>query len=109
MLLKVGRHLRPKTNFKLIISREEGENNYLSGYKNEYLTLQASSHKGPLTLLDGDPTSEDITLAARIVARYGQERDADLVNVDIRTPSGDLSTRSIKPLLADDIDPSWHV
>ena len=28
MLLKIGRHLRPKENFQLIISREEGEGHH---------------------------------------------------------------------------------
>ena len=33
MLLKVGRHIRPKQNFKMIVGREEGENNFLEGYQ----------------------------------------------------------------------------
>ena len=36
MLLKVGRHLRPAPNYKLIIAREDGENQYLKGYKHSY-------------------------------------------------------------------------
>ena len=31
MLLKVGRHLRPRPNFKIIVGREEGENRFLEG------------------------------------------------------------------------------
>lgn len=34
MLLKIGRHIRFKPYYKLIIGREGGENNYLNGYKN---------------------------------------------------------------------------
>jgi len=33
MLLKVGRHIRPAPHFKLIVSREEGETNFLEGYR----------------------------------------------------------------------------
>ena len=33
MLLKVGRHIRPAANYKLIVSREEGEGRFLQGYK----------------------------------------------------------------------------
>ncbi|HIG39925.1 MAG: tRNA (5-methylaminomethyl-2-thiouridylate)-methyltransferase [bacterium] len=109
MLLKVGRHIRPRPNFKMIISREEGENNYLSGYKNEFLTMESISHNGPLVLLDGDPAAEDITLAARIVARYGQGRDAGQVEVEIRTAAGDLRRETVKPMAAADLDPNWHV
>ncbi len=33
MLLKVGRHLRPRPHFKLIVAREEGESEYLGHYR----------------------------------------------------------------------------
>ena len=39
MLLKVGRHIRPNASFKLIIAREEGENQFLSGYKRQFQTI----------------------------------------------------------------------
>ena len=39
MLLKVGRHLRPAPHYKLIISREDGENHYLTGYQHAYTTI----------------------------------------------------------------------
>ena len=63
MLLKVGRHIRPKPSFKLIVAREEGENNFLQGYKKQFITLRTMSHKGPLTLLDGTANDEDLKLA----------------------------------------------
>jgi len=109
MLLKVGRHLRPAPNFKVIVSREEGESNYLKGYKNDFITLETRSHNGPLTLIDGDPNEADIHIAARIMARYGQGRDADLVDVSMRRTSGETSNFSVKPMCADDILPAWHV
>ena len=37
MLLKVGRHIRPEPHYKLIVSREEGENKFLSGYKKHFV------------------------------------------------------------------------
>lgn len=36
MLLKVGRHLRPRPHFKLIIAREDGENRFLEGYRKQF-------------------------------------------------------------------------
>ena len=109
MLLKVGRHLRPNSNFKLIIGREEGENNYLSGYRNEMPSLKTVSHNGPLALIDGSPSDDDICLAARIVARYSQGRDSNEVDVECRTLSGDTRILTVKPLLATDIERAWHV
>ena len=81
MLLKVGRHIRPAPNFKLIVGREDGENNYLQGYKHQFTTLRSTSHKGPLCLIDGTPSDADVELGARVVARYGQGRNADQVIV----------------------------
>jgi tRNA-specific 2-thiouridylase len=109
MLLKVGRHLRPAPNFKVIVSREEGEGNYLKGYKNDFITLETHSHKGPLTLIDGDPTDEDIKTAARIMARYGQGRDANKVEVSMRRTNGEISSFEVSPMRAADILPAWHV
>ena len=48
LLLKVGRHLRPRPHFKLIIGREEGENNYLEGYCSEFSHLRPLVTRVPL-------------------------------------------------------------
>lgn len=113
MLLKVGRHLRPKPHFKIIVSREEGENNYLSGYKNEYTTVSILSHKGPIALLDGDfsreSSEEDMNLAASIVARFSQGRDEKEVKVLIRQKDGVERELMVTPLLQSSVDPDWYV
>jgi tRNA-specific 2-thiouridylase len=109
MLLKVGRHIRPAAHYKVIISREEGENHYLSGYRNEFISLEAKSHNGPIALIDGVPGEEDIELAAAIVARYSQGRDADQVQVEVRMQDGNLRELSVKPLPPGDITSTWHV
>lgn len=109
MLLKVGRHIRPRANFKLIIGREEGENRYLEGYRNTFISVHATSHTGPLALIDGDVTATDIDLACRIVARYGQGRDAPSVTLNVQLPDGSKTQRQAEPFGVDDIDPGWHV
>ena len=113
MLLKVGRHLRPKPHFKIIVSREEGENNYLSGYKNEYTTVNILSHKGPIALLDGDfsleSSEEDINLTASIVARFSQGRDEKEVKVQIRQKDGVERELMVTPLPQASVDPDWYV
>lgn len=109
MLLKVGRHLRPKPHFKLIISREAGENNYLSGYKNQFVSLDPISHNGALALVDGSANSDDLKLAARIVARFSQGRQAPEVKVAVRQPSGVTEDITVQPLPPSDIDKKWYV
>ncbi len=109
MLLKVGRHLRPSADYKLIVSREEGENHYLSGYRNEFISLEAKSHNGPLALIDGKVDEAALEQAASIVARYGQGRDATKVLVEVRSTSGDLRELEVTPLSPDRIPDSWYV
>lgn len=109
MLLKVGRHLRPKPEFKLIIARDAGESKYLEGYRKQFVTIQVISHNGPLTMIDGKIKPDDYDLAAGIVARYGQGRDAEQVDVEITVPGEQKLSLQIKPLLAEQVSAEWHV
>lgn len=109
MLLKVGRHIRPEPHYKLIIGREEGENNFLEGYRHEFHSIRITSHPGPLTLIDGTASDEELGFAARIAARYSQGRSADCVSVDIRKKDGVTIHRELVPLPVQDLNPSWHV
>ena len=109
MLLKVGRHLRPAGHYKLIIGREEGENEYLRGYEYCMTSLEPVSHLGPLCLIDGTPTTNDMHLAARIVARYSQGRDAESVSLQIRQPGGSGEVLTVAPLPAGEIQQEWHL
>ncbi len=108
MLLKVGRHIRPKPQFKLIIARDEGEGRFLSGYKNRFLHLYPVSHPGPLALVDGCPSEEDLNLAARIVARYSQGRNAPEVEVKAVISPGERTLR-VAPLLPHEILEEWQL
>ncbi len=59
MLLKVGRHIRFKPEFKIIVGLEEGENNYLDGYRNQFVSAYCSLYNGPVILIDGNLEAED--------------------------------------------------
>lgn len=107
MLLKVGRHIRPAPHFKLIVAREEGEGNFLQGYRKQYPSLLPSSHRGPLTLIDGQPSKDDLELAARIVARYSQGREADQVVLEYLDCEGNANSLHVRPLSADEMPRDW--
>lgn len=109
MLLKVGRHLRPRHHFKLIIAREEGENYYLEGYRHQYIHFRPISHKGPLALLDGQADAGDLELAARIVARFSQGKRATQVAVEVVHPRAGVSTFNVVPLAVSEIPADWYV
>ncbi len=110
MLLKVGRHIRPKDNFKMIVGREEGENKFMEGYRKQFISMYTTSHNGPLALLDGkDITDEDIELAARIVARYGQGKTAEEVTVEAKLPDGNIKVYTVEPMPPSQIPEAWYV
>lgn len=99
MLLKIGRHLRPRAHFKMIMSREEGETHFLEGYRKTFITVKTTSHSGPITLLDGnDLQTEDIELAACIAARYSKGRDAATVTCTVSNPNGQMQELGVAPL-----------
>ncbi len=107
MLLKVGRHVRPAPHFKVIVSREEGEGRFLSGYRKQYPSLSLVSHGGPLALIDGEASDADIRLAARIVGRYSQGRDAETVELEYRALDGSTQAIKVKPMTADELPKAW--
>ncbi|HUW97848.1 MAG TPA: hypothetical protein VMV40_03255 [Acidiferrobacter sp.] len=109
MLLKVGRHLRPRPHFKLIVGREEGENRFLEGYRNRFVHLWATEHNGPLVLLQGDTDEADLDLAASITARFGQGRAAPSVRVAVGQPGGSQDLRDTKPLPSHAFDACWYL
>lgn len=111
MLLKVGRHVRPCPHFKLIIGREEGENKFMEGYRNRFDYFFTTSHTGPLVLVDGALKSqEDIELAARIVARYGQGRSAEQVTVAyMPLNNGERQELTIKPFTTEEMPQEWYL
>jgi tRNA-specific 2-thiouridylase len=109
MLLKVGRHIRPRPNYKLIVSREEGENKFLSGYRKNYTRIETESCGGPLTLVDGDASDEDLVTASRIVARFSQGKNEDSVTVKITYINGDEKIMAVPPMPPSEIRQEWYV
>ncbi len=110
LLLKVGRHLRPRPHFKMIIPREEGENRFLEGFRHRFLSLQSLEHPGPLALVDGALNPEDQYLAARILARYSQGRNENTLRVGFFDTKKSLAlTLDVIPLPANEVEESWHV
>jgi tRNA-specific 2-thiouridylase len=109
MLLKVGRHLRPRPHFKLIVGREDGENRFMEGYRKQFTYLYPVSHPGPLVLVDGEADTADLELAGRIVARYSQGRDAARVTVAVTPKGRDTHELEVIPLASDDMPQEWFL
>ncbi len=109
MLLKVGRHVRPAPHYKLIVGREEGENNFLEGYRREFHHIRILSHNGPLTLVDGSPDEADLLEAARIAGRFSQGRDAEAIEVEITRRGGLARQLTVVPRRSAEVPEAWYV
>ena len=109
MLLKVGRHLRPRPHFKLVIAREEGETRFLEGYRKRFTHLRTVSHVGPLTLVDGETDEDDLLLAARLAARFSSGRAADRVRVSVTDVDGVTREMDVPPLPTSAVSADWYV
>ena len=109
MLLKVGRHLRPRADFKMIVGREEGENRFMEGYRKRFVHMIPVSHVGPLVLLDGEIDDAAIELAARLTARFSKGRDAELVTIEVNNREGGSRRLDVAPIPADEIPADWYI
>lgn len=109
ILLKVGRHIRPDKDIKIIIARDEGETNFLSGYRKRFTRLQAISHTGPLALIDGNASAANIKLAAQLTARYGKGRMAEQVTFEIHDTTGAKRELTVSPMSPNNIPQAWFI
>lgn len=109
MLLKVGRHIRPTPEFKLIIARDAGESKFLEGYRKQFASIYSTSHSGPMALVDGDLELEQYELAAAIVARYGKGRSADEVELSLTIPDRTSLTIKTAPMETQAVMQEWYV
>lgn len=109
MLLKVGRHVRPAPHYKVIVGREEGENNFLEGYRHEFPHIRMISHNGPLSLVDGNPSDEDLLQAARIAGRFSQGRTADEIDVEIVKKGGVAKQVRVVPMRVEEMPEGWYL
>ncbi len=109
MLLKVGRHIRPRPHFKMIVGREHGENQFMEGYRKQFTTLRTLNIPGPLVLLDGQVTDDDIALAARVAAGYSKGRGSDEVEIEVTSRDGLSRVLKVVPMDTQEIPKEWYL
>ncbi|OQX54281.1 MAG: hypothetical protein B5M48_01390 [Candidatus Omnitrophica bacterium 4484_213] len=75
-LLKIGRHFRLSPRTKLIVGRDERENNFLVELiKTEDVCFRPIEVKGPIGIGKGNFDDSLIGLATQIIARYCDEKE----------------------------------
>ena len=94
--LAVGRHVRLPSGRKVIVGRHAGENAYLEARPEVGILLTTLDCPGPVTLVPGQPSDEELALAAQITASYSDEGQSDAVRVSFhRTDASPQSARVI--------------
>jgi hypothetical protein len=101
LLLKVGRHLRLPAGIKLVLGRDEAENNYLETFKSGRWALRPMNTVGPLGLIENGVSQDVLDQAARVLARYSDNQSLDSVEVSCEH-NGYASIISAQPMSRDE-------
>ncbi len=100
-LLRVGRHFRLSDRAKAIVGRNEGENRALEGFASGRIRIDPADAMGPTTLVEGDPTEEEILLAAALTARYSDHGERGSIPMTIAS-DGKERTVDVAPIAPED-------
>jgi tRNA U34 2-thiouridine synthase MnmA/TrmU len=105
-LLKMGRHFRLSHGVKLLVGRNEEENQKIQTFaQREDVLLKVHSFPGPLSLLRGKLDQGNIEKAAAITAHYSKAKD--LKNIEVTYRSGDegqYDTLFVSPITRGEIE-----
>jgi tRNA(Ile)-lysidine synthase TilS/MesJ len=108
ILLKVGRHFRPTPNLKIVVGRDEVENKFLERYGNQgRAMLYSLDVMGPITILEGSLSENEIQIAADITARYSDLDGMTSVRVKYETDTTSGIVEAT-PTPSHEID-SWRI
>jgi tRNA U34 2-thiouridine synthase MnmA/TrmU len=82
-LLRVGRQFRLSERAKVIVGRNEHENESLHRMAQSHVRIEPVEAMGPTTLIEGDPSEEEVALAARLAARYCDHRAGQVLRLRV--------------------------
>ncbi len=104
-LLKVGRQFRLSPTAKLVVGRNQADNEKLQQLSEGCgLKLRCANFSGPLGIFCGDPKQEDLEKAAAILASYGKGKDEEELEVLFMAPDKQFMLK-IKPMPREDSRP----
>jgi tRNA U34 2-thiouridine synthase MnmA/TrmU len=88
-LLRVGRHFRLPLGSKLIVGRDQKDNEHLLSKAQPWdVVLDTEDCPGPIAILTGEAAVGEVDLAASVVARYSDGRFTGRVRVHVISPDG---------------------
>lgn len=109
LLLRYGRQFRIAENVKVIIGRNEAENEILAKFVTGRIAIEPITAMGPLTLVEGDPNQDELRLATALAGRYCDHLD-DSPIAFTATKDNKMGKISVPPLsCADPRIDSWRI
>jgi len=97
-MLTVGRQFRLCPRAKLVVGRNHAENEALFALKPAHARfVKAIDCRGPVAVLSGRPSDDDLIVAARVVARYADTPSDRVVRVRIWSEDGDSRELEVIP------------
>ena len=105
-ILSVGRHFRLADDVRLIVGRDEKENDILLSLAiAEDIIFELKDHEGPLSILRGKAAGRFIELAAAIAAYQTKFRNEKSIDVDYwKKDAADKETIAVKPSSVEEIE-----
>jgi tRNA-uridine 2-sulfurtransferase len=91
-LLSIGRHFRLRPDTKLIVGRDEGENEKLLFlWEEPYVLFHPADFNGPSAILKGAFDRGIIDIAANFIGHYGKQKSAT-ITVELKGVAPDVLT-----------------
>lgn len=109
LLFRVGRHLRINSDFKVVIGRNEAENNFLEKFLGNYVLLSPVDHPGALVVVVGNFESQALPFLASLAAYFSKGRESKAVKISVREPKNVEYFIEAIPLSPNDILPGWYI
>ena len=100
-LLRIGRHFRIAENVKIVVGRNQEENEQLEGLAQGRLRIDPLDVMGPTTLIEGQPSEEQLRLCCSLAARYCDHEPGIEIRMQVFTPNG-VEVLGSLPLKVDD-------
>lgn len=98
-LLKHGRAFRLSAHAQLSLGRKKSDNETLRDLAGtELIIMRNENFSGPVGVLSGTPTQDDIALGAALVAAYGKGKDEEKVEVRIGNRAAKPEFIEVTPL-----------
>jgi tRNA U34 2-thiouridine synthase MnmA/TrmU len=109
LLLHVGRHLRTRPDFKVVVGRNEIENKFFERFTDKWILLQPINYPGASLLVDSVASDEDLDFALSLAGYFGKGKDANKVQIEIKKPGAKEYIVEIIPAKNTDVLQDWYV